>query len=90
MSGNIVNHASSSLNFSTEALRASELIERIEVMDVLSRVAKRAVIKWIREQYPDLSTIINNLREILNQIQSELANLVSIEQIESIIRSLIG
>jgi hypothetical protein len=71
-------------------LTASELIEKVKFLDEVSIQVKGEFKDWVQSQFTDLSSNIDNLPEILNQMQSDLINSVPVEQIEIIIKSLLG
>ncbi|TWX64502.1 hypothetical protein ESZ36_19515 [Colwellia demingiae] len=85
MSTLIVDNITTAQSVSKVTLSASDLIEKVEFFDEVSDHVKGEFRDWVKEQFSDLTSQIDNLPELLNQMQSDLINSVPIEQIEIII-----
>ena len=86
----MVNSVSQGQGVSEVTLTASELIEKVKFLDDVSIQVKSEFKDWVQGQFSDLSSNIDNLPELLNQMQSDLINSAPVEQIELIIKSILG
>jgi hypothetical protein len=86
----MVNSVSQGQSVSKVTLTASELIEKVKFLDDVSIQVKSEFKDWVQGQFSDLSSNIDNLPELLNQMQSDLINSAPVEQIELIIKSILG
>ncbi len=86
----MVNNVSQGQSVSEVTLTASELIEKVKFLDDVSIQVKSEFKDWVQGQFSDLSSNIDNLPELLNQMQSDLINSAPVEQIELIIKSILG
>jgi hypothetical protein len=86
----MVNSVSQGQSVSEVTLTASELIEKVKFLDDVSIQVKSEFKDWVQGQFSDLSSNIDNLPELLNQMQSDLINSAPVEQIELIIKSILG
>jgi hypothetical protein len=85
MSTLIVDNITTTQSLSKVTLSASDLIEKVEFFDEVSEHVKSEFKDWVKDQFSDLTSQIDNLPELLNQMQNELINSVPTDQIEIII-----